>query len=136
MKGTHLVLFAASLLVVGVLLSGCATTQAPSKVFTQADNGTTVSVKLGETFSVSLPENPTTGYSWNMSTTGGIALKSDTYTPEQPSGKTELVGAGGVHEWVFQAVGKGTQKVMGIYKRPWENTTGTEETFELTLNVE
>ncbi len=137
MKGMKLAMLTVSLAVAAVLLSGCATTtETTPKAFTAADNGTTVSIGLGEMFSVSLAENPTTGFLWNITTTDGIAIESDKYTVEEPpEGEEPMMGAGGVHEWVLQTTDAGTQKVMGIYKRPWENTTGTEDTFELTLNV-
>ena len=45
-----------------------------------------------------------------------------------------LVGAGGVHLWEIKAVAEGSQQVKGIYKKSWENETGTEDKF--TLNVE
>ncbi|MHC1602327.1 MAG: protease inhibitor I42 family protein [Methermicoccaceae archaeon] len=137
MKGMKLALLVVLLAAACVLLSGCATTtETTPEAFTAADNGTTVSIGLGEMFSVSLAENPTTGFLWDITTTDGIAIESDKYTPDQPPEGDELMtGAGGVHEWVFKTTDSGTQKVMGIYKRPWENTTGAEDTFELTLNV-
>lgn len=114
-----------------LLLSGCATTPETHRTLTEADNGTTVDVRVGETLTLGLGENPTTGFLWNITTTSGLVVESDQYTPEH----TEGVGAGGVHYWVFRATKEGTQKIVGIYKRPWMNTTGTEKTFELTVNV-
>jgi len=114
-----------------LLWSGCATTTETPKTLTEADNGTTVNLKLGETLILHLAENPSTGFLWNITTTRGLAVENDQYTPEH----TERVGAGGIHEWTFRATEKGTQKIVGIYKRPWMNTTGTEQTFEVTINI-
>ncbi|HIH69778.1 protease inhibitor I42 family protein [Methermicoccus shengliensis] len=122
-----------ALLVVMLALiwSGCATTTETPKTLTEADNGTTLNLKLGGTLTLRLSENPTTGFSWSITTTDGLVVESDKYAPEH----TDRVGAGGAHEWVLRATKEGTQRITGIYKRPWMNTTGTEKTFELTVNV-
>jgi len=105
------------------------------QVITEANNGTTISLENEETFYLRLQENPTTGYSWKINLSQGLSLLSDEYyPPESKEGEQPLVGAGGVHLWEIKAVAEGSQQVKGIYKRPWENTTGAEENF--TLNVE
>jgi len=37
--------------------------------------------------------------------------------------------------FISAAAALGSQQINGIYKRPWENTTGTEENFTLTVDV-
>jgi inhibitor of cysteine peptidase len=103
---------------------------------TEADNGKTINLENGETFYLRLPENPSTGYGWELNLTQGLNSVSEVYYPaEQPEGvEHPLVGAGGVRLWEIKAVAEGSQQVKGIYKRPWENTTGEEDNF--TLNVE
>lgn len=86
-------------------------------VYTTAANGTTVQQTLGDEFNVRLEENPTTGYSWNMTSTAGLDLASDQYIPSQPSGT--IVGAGGVHSYLYKAVMAGDQALHGEYRRPW-----------------
>lgn len=102
------------------------------KIFTEEQSGSSVDLKAGELVTIRLEENPTTGYSWNMSFTPGLELMKDEFFS---SADTELVGAGGVHEWTFKASSAGQYNVSGIYKRPWEEITGDEDTFNLTLNV-
>ena len=106
------------------------------QVVTKADNATTISLENGEIFYLRLDENPSTGYSWQINLSDGLNLLSDKYYPPESSAEVQrpLVGAGGVHLWEIKANSEGSQQVNGIYKRSWENTTGTEETF--TLNVE
>lgn len=106
------------------------------QAITEADNGTNISLENGSTFFLRLKENPTTGYSWELNLTQGLnEISGEYYPPEQPEGvKRPLVGAGGVRLWEIKAVAEGSQQVKGIYKRPWENTTGEEDNF--TLNVE
>ena len=94
-------------------------------------DGTSMELKTGETFHIKLNENPTTGFSWQMNTTDGLAVISDEYVAPD----TELVGAGGVHEWEIQAVAAGTQHITAVYKRSWEDETGDEQRFEFTVEV-
>lgn len=106
------------------------------QVITEADSGKNISLKNGDTFYLKLKENPTTGYSWELNLSQGLTnVSNNYYSPEASKDNQQpLVGAGGVHIWEIKAVAAGSQQVKGMYKRPWENITGTEETF--TLNVE
>jgi inhibitor of cysteine peptidase len=106
------------------------------KIVTEADNGKNISLKNGDTFYLRLKENPATGYSWQLNLSQGLNNVSEKYYPPEHSKESQqpLVGAGGVHIWEIKVVTEGSQQVKGIYKRPWENTTGTEDSF--TLNVE
>ncbi len=88
--------------------------------------------KTGDNFTIRLDENPTTGFEWSIEISDGLVVLSDEYIPPQDEG---LVGAGNVHVWEIQAVETGTQQVNGIYKRSWENITGDELKYELTVNV-
>ena len=110
---------------------------ARQQVITEADNGKNISLENGSTFFLKLKENPTTGYLWELNMSQGLNNISGEYYPaEQPEGTQHpLVGAGGVHLWEIKAVAKGSQQVTGIYKRPWENETGTEEKFTLNVKV-
>jgi inhibitor of cysteine peptidase len=118
-----LILLLAFGLFVGVALAAGA--------YSGGDNGKTITVNNGETFTVKLDENPTTGYSWNMTVGNGLQIVSDRYVPNS----THLLGSGGYHEWTVKAVGNGTHKISGIYKRPWEPATGSEQRFTLTVKV-
>jgi inhibitor of cysteine peptidase len=104
---------------------------APSNgVFGAGDNGKTVTINDGSTFSINLTENPSTGYSWNVSSTSGLTITNDTYTQG-----ASMPGASGTHEWTIKATGKGQQQFTAVYKRPWEPTTGNETTFTLNVKV-
>jgi inhibitor of cysteine peptidase len=102
-------------------------------VVTADDNGTNITVKQGENFTVKLQENPSTGYSWQLNVTEGLSILSDEYIQDPaPEGYT---GVPGNHTWIIQAMEPGNQTVDGIYKRPWENTTGTEDNFTIAVEV-
>lgn len=104
------------------------------QIITEAENGKNIRMKNGEIFILQLRENPSTGYSWELNVSEGLDILSDGYTQDQaPEGQ---VGVPGTHSWTIEAVSLGSQQVNGIYKRPWENMTGTEENFTLNVEVE
>jgi len=103
-----------------------------ANVFTEDNNGNTVELATGDTFQIKLNENPTTGYQWTLETTGGLEIMSDNYL----SPVSGLIGAGGIHEWDIKATASGTQQVTGLYSRSFENLTGSEQRFVLTVEVE
>lgn len=103
------------------------------KVVTEEDSDTTINLKKGENFTLNLTENPSTGYAWQVNVTDGLKVLNDTYI-EDPNPE-KVVGIAGTHTWIIEAITPGTQQVNGIYKRAWENITGTEETFNLTVDV-
>ena len=64
----------------------------PGPVYTESENNKTIPMKIGDIFTVFLPENPTTGASWNMSASSGIRITSDNYfhefhTPQYRGGR-------------------------------------------------
>ncbi len=109
-----------------------ATPSTPAKaVYNESADGTTITVPLNGTFAVVLAENPTTGYSWNMTVTSGLEIMNDTYLAPD----TGLVGAGGSHMWDLKAIASGQQEFSGVYKQPWMNTTANDTTYSLMVNV-
>lgn len=103
------------------------------QIVTEADNGTSISLRNGENFTLQLRENPSTGYAWELNVSEGLNILSDNYT--QDEAPEEMVGVGGTRSWIIEAVDQGSQQVNGIYKQAWENTTGTEENFTLAVEV-
>jgi len=102
-------------------------------VVTEKQNTATVNVSLSSIVTVRLEENPTTGFEWNLTTTPGLKVIKDTYEPSDTTGK--LVGSGGTHIWDISTVAIGEQKIMAVYKRSWEPTSGNETAFSLTVVV-
>jgi inhibitor of cysteine peptidase len=86
-------------------------------VYTEADSEKTVNESIGTEFNVRLAENPTTGYSWNMTRSGGLDLVRDEYIPSRSAGQG--VGSGGIHSFSFKAAGAGVQALHGEYRRAW-----------------
>lgn len=86
-------------------------------VYTEEDSGSMVHETLGDEFNIRLIENPTTGFSWNMTASKGLELVRDEYIPSNPSG--QIAGSGGIHSFSYRAAETGEQTLHGEYRRPW-----------------
>ncbi len=85
-----------------------------------ADNTNEVNLAVGQTYSLDLDSNPTTGYGWKLAspTNGVFMLVTNTYEPGKNA--ASVVGSGGVEHWTFKAVGKGRAELVLEYVRPWK----------------
>jgi inhibitor of cysteine peptidase len=108
-------------------------TRGNDQIVTGNDSEKIISLKNGENFTLILRENPSTGYVWEINLSKGLSILNNNFTQDPAPPGT--VGFPGNHSWVIQAVAPGIQQVNGIYKRLWENTTGMEESFTLTVEV-
>ncbi len=101
--------------------------------FDESANGRTVEVKIGETIEVRLPENPTTGFRWQLTADGGPACAKidDTFTA--PSGPP---GQGGTHVWKFKAVAAGEGDIELRHRRHWEAQGEPAKIFKLHVKIE
>ena len=107
--------------------------QAGNLVVNEVQNHATVKVHKGNSITVRLPENPTTGFTWNLSASPGLLVVSDSYIPSDTTGK--LIGSGGTHVWDISAQSAGIRTIQATYMRPWEQATGNETAFLLTVVV-
>jgi len=109
-------------------------TPAPAEeyAFNETNNNETVTVPVGSEVAISLDENPTTGFEWNVTSSAGLQYVNDTFIAPE----TGLVGAGGVHVWEYIAAEKGAGEFSAIYMQPWENVTGNETTFSMVFTIE
>jgi inhibitor of cysteine peptidase len=113
------------------------TTETPvpagSASFNETNSGGTYPLSIGAVIQIRLRENPTTGYTWNLSVTRGLSVINDTYIPDDVTGK--LVGSGGTHVWFLEANQPGQQVLSGVYRRPWESAKPGMAFFNLTLVI-
>ncbi len=86
-------------------------------------------VSLGDTFRISLKENPTTGYRWKVAVAGEpvCALLDDEFRPGVAP------GAGGIHHWRFRAAAAGETRVEMRLQRSW--TPEAARQFKLAVRV-
>ncbi len=89
---------------------------------TDESNGKEVALTVGQTFTITLPENPTTGYRWNFANKGAsiCSLVSNSFKPDSHN-----VGSPGVHEWHFRADAPGTATIEMRLSREWDPNTAT-----------
>ena len=74
---------------------------------------------VGSTFTIVLPANRTTGYSWALEDPLNAAIV--TYQIKHyAASTTKMMGAPGIETWTFDAVGRGRALISLKYARPWE----------------
>lgn len=99
----------------------------------EADNGQSVTMKVGDMLQLMLAENPTTGYTWAIVTNDGDVLTLS----GEPAYEVEsdAIGAGGTRTFMFQAAAPGTSVLQLVNARQWETAVEPAETFMMTVQV-
>ena len=92
---------------------------AAMKTFTKPDQGTVQILARGESFEVRLPENPTTGYVWEVEKIPGAVLDLERETFEAETADPRIMGRGGIKIFVFKAREPGTGEIDLRHRRPW-----------------
>ncbi len=116
-----------------VAVSGFAPAVIADLTLGEADNGTTVAVARGQNIFVNLPGNPSTGFSWSLSSTNGeavVVVGDAVFTADNP----ELSGGGGVYQFPLRAVKIGRTTFDFSYRQAW-NPQNPSKTFAVTLSV-
>jgi inhibitor of cysteine peptidase len=93
-------------------------------------------VAAGDSFTVTLCSNATTGFKWSESAQIGdqTIVQQTGHEFVAPDAKG-LVGAPGKEVWTFKALKKGTSTISMEYSRPWEGGEKGTWTFNLTVTV-
>jgi len=99
---------------------------------TQADRGKTVAARPGDTITITLAENPTTGYRWAIEhqDQNVVHIVDDKYT----SGGTSP-GAGGTRTFTLQADHPGTAPFSVKLWREWVGDSSVSERFEVVVKI-
>jgi inhibitor of cysteine peptidase len=105
-----------------------------STTITKADAGKTVTVSPGGTVAISLDENPTTGFRWELEPRDDAALEllSSEYIAPAPGAG---VGGGGRRLWTFKAKKSGEVRLVLKRRRVWQKDDSDGERFEVTIGV-
>ena len=118
------------MVVLASVLTACGGTSA---VYDKGDAD--IEAKTGETFTIELEENPTTGYQWTIAVSDEsvVALDKDEYVPNDKSG--EVAGSGGTRVLTFKALKAGTATISMVYERNWEPNPDDEKVqFNVTVS--
>jgi inhibitor of cysteine peptidase len=99
-----------------------------------------VEVKTGDTFTIALDSNATTGFSWTEQAkiADGNILKQTGHeyiAPRANDDTKPVAGMSGIEEWWFTAGQTGTTTATMTYSRPWEGGEKDARTFVLTVIV-
>ena len=104
----------------------CSVLMLSNYTIAQDNNATTpdstIIVINGDSFSIVLESNKTTGYSWQLGSNSDsniVHLLSTDYNA--PS--TDMQGQGGKEVWTFKAESPGTATIILQYLKPWEKDT-------------
>lgn len=90
---------------------------------------------VGDTVTIGLLSNPTTGYSWRIKEPYRkdiLELMNSTYLPDD----TGLTGSGGREVWNFKATAEGVTSLVFIYKRPWEERKATDKIARFVIAIQ
>ncbi|MCE5985944.1 protease inhibitor I42 family protein [Pseudomonas sp. 5FOS] len=116
------------------LLSACA--QQPTQpVALDAESECPTRLQVGQTLTLTLPSNPSTGYRWRVEDPAANVLQSlgpEVYNaPEEE----DVVGSAGVSTWRYQANSVGTSQLVLVYQQPWATDVAPVQIFECKVIV-
>ncbi|MCP4180045.1 MAG: protease inhibitor I42 family protein [bacterium] len=113
------ILIGSLLLITSIFFVSCCCIFSNNKTLKTDNSGETFEGKTGDTFTILLKSNPTTGYSWKV-------LKFDKKIIELVDSKytsnSKLIGASGNRQYIFKILAPGKAKLKLVYKREWEKT--------------
>jgi predicted secreted protein len=96
-----------------------------------------IEVLAGKEFSITLPANHTTGYSWRLATTLDPAtLKQIGNTYTERNSANDTVGSPGEEVWTFASVSQGTVPLAFEYIRPFEKDAKPVKTSKFLVRIE
>jgi predicted secreted protein len=93
-----------------------------------------IRVNPNTTFTVLLPANRTTGYSWELVPAQGqseLQLLSHNYAPARSQ-----IGSGGEERWSFRASRAGEYRLHFSYGRPWVKNAAPAKRLEIVVRVQ
>jgi inhibitor of cysteine peptidase len=106
-----------------------------AKTITEDDNGKTIQVALGQSFTIRLGSNPTSGYRWTLPSVD----RTLGYPKESYKASGEQKGSGGEQRFTWSTKSplnlEGTYTISLIYQRPWAETAPPEKRFSVTVRI-
>lgn len=100
---------------------------------TQADEGKSISIKMGDVMEISLNENSSTGFRWSLEKSNDEILELLNSDYIQAFGSE--VGSGGKRIWKFKAKKSGDVLLVLKRWRAWEGDKSIVERFDAIIRV-
>lgn len=133
-----------TLTALATLIFGCALVPGKASVNLSCEDFTSqnhilgeLSMKAGDSFSVTLCSNPSTGFQWESAVISDPSVLTETshqyIGPE--SDPAPPPGTPGQDVWTFRALKKGTSTISIYYSRPWEGGEKGVWTFTTAVTV-
>lgn len=104
-------------------------------VLTEADTGSEIKVKVGSQIQLRLPENPSTGYTWQLN---GLDNRYIEFAGQQnfvPDGTPTMAGSPALKVITFNAKQIGTVTLDLANYRIWEGVASAMDKFKVTLTI-
>lgn len=90
-------------------------------------------IKRGETVQITLPENPSTGYQWQVLQTLKLLTVEESY--QQQEAEEGMVGVGGEKTFRFKAQRSGQELIELVHIRPWESSKQAEQQWQCKVQI-
>ncbi|WP_054814538.1 protease inhibitor I42 family protein [Nocardia arizonensis] len=103
---------------------------------TEADNGGMRRLAIGQRLTVSLPWNPSTGYTWRLGQLDrAVVGQGREAEVGEDSAVPEPFGGEGGQTWTFTGNAAGSSPLVMEYARPWEHSVEPARIFTVTIEV-
>ena len=107
--------------VLALLLCGCG----PDVIqLSEVDNGKTIACRKGDQLVVTLPANPSTGFTWQTyrpPSSEHLVLTRSAFNETAKAGSRKMVGIPGTYSFYYTVTGPGKEGISLIYSRSWES---------------
>ncbi|MEG1039920.1 MAG: protease inhibitor I42 family protein [Pseudomonas sp.] len=118
------------------LLAACSQTpERPENLVLEKLSQCPVRLDTGQTLTLTLPSNPSTGYRWLVQNPAAGILRSlgpEVYSHPEDAG---VVGSAGQSVWRFQAQAAGEGHLLLVYQQPWAPEVRPVQTFDCVISV-
>ncbi len=127
-------MFSSKITIVALLIVGCACAiRGKTVLLDESDNDTRVMLYVGDTLTVKLKSNVTTGYSWSPA---ALPASLEQLENKNELGKSGKVGEAGFQTFSFKAAESGEAQILMRYFRPFEKDKPAAKTFRVSVSIE
>ena len=94
-----------------------------------------IEVTVGQSMTLTLPENPSTGFMWSVAECPDVVQVGLAFEPRAPESGTPLCGSHSTTVVVLTGLKVGQGVVKLVYARPWEKDKAPADTRVYTVTV-
>ena len=128
-----------TMLVLGLGLTACQSSSAPKNTRTHEYTlkqkcPTLMDMKVGDVLVFNAPENPSTGYQWQLLQPLKIFKTEETYTQNNEV-EQGAVGVGGTKTFRFSAEKPGQDYIELVHIRAWESSKQPDQQWRCRIRV-